>query len=130
MRLLCQNGTSACTTAMLADVTDYEASRSGNFLPGTVGACYSFVDKLISSLATTVAGFALTIVGYASVMPQPTDAATPATLPFVIIMTLELPVLGWLCTIIAMKWYPLTQEKMVEVQQKNNAMRESAKTAQ
>lgn len=130
MRQLGQNGTTACTQAMLADVTDYEASRSGNFLPGTVAACYSFVDKLVSSLATTVAGLALSAVGYVSVMPQPTDAATSATIPFVIIMTLGLPILGWLCTILAMKWYPLTKEKMVEVQQKNNELREAAKTAE
>lgn len=130
MRQLGQNGTSACTQAMLADVTDYEASRSGNFLPGTVAACYSFVDKLVSSLATTVAGFALAVVGYASTMPQPTDAVTSVTLPFVIIMTLGLPVLGWVCTIVAMKWYPLTKEKMVEVQQKNNELRAAAETAE
>ncbi|MDO5765480.1 MAG: MFS transporter [Elusimicrobiales bacterium] len=130
LRQLGQNGISACTQAMLADVADYEASRSGNFLPGTVAACYSFVDKLVSSLATTVAGLALSAVGYVSVMPQPTDAATSATIPFVIIMTLGLPILGWLCTILAMKWYPLTKEKMVEVQQKNNELREAARTAE
>lgn len=126
LKNLGQNGTSACTQAMLADVADYEISRSGNFMPGTVAACYSFVDKLISSFATTVAGFALTFIGYATAMPQPTDAATGVTLPFVIIMTLGLPILGWLCTIVAMKFYPLTQEKMVEVQQKNNELREAA----
>ena len=126
MRLLGQNGTSACTQAMLADVSDYEASVSGNFMPGTVAACYSFIDKLVSSFATTIAGFALVFIGYTSAMPQPTDAATGATLPFVIVMTLGVPVLGWLCTIAAMKFYPLTKEKMVEVQQKNNDLREAA----
>ena len=130
LRQLGQNGTSACTQAMLADVSDYEASRNGKFLPGTVSGCYSFVDKLVSSFATTIAGFALTIIGYTTAMPQATDPVTPATLPFVIIMTLGVPVIGWVCTIVAMKFYPLTQEKMVEVQQKNNAMRESAKTAE
>ena len=126
LRLLGQNGTTACTQAMLADVSDYEASRSGKFLPGTVSACYSFVDKVVSSFATTIAGFALAFIGYASAMPQPTDAVTAATLPFVIIMTLGVPVIGWVCTIVAMKFYPLTQEKMVEVQQKNNELRKAA----
>lgn len=117
------NGASACNIAMLADVSDYEISRSGNVMPGTVAACYSFLDKIISSLATTLAGFSLAAIGYSTVMPQPTDPQTPAILPLVIIMTIVVPMIGWICTIVAMKFYPLTKEKMVEVQQKNSELR-------
>lgn len=117
------NGASACNIAMLADVSDYEISRSGNVMPGTVAACYSFLDKIISSLATTLAGFSLAAIGYTNVMPQPTDPQTPAILPMVIVMTIVVPMIGWLCTIVAMKFYPLTKEKMVEVQQKNSELR-------
>lgn len=129
VRMLGQNGASACTSSMLADVADYEAYRSGNFMPGSVVACYSFVDKLISSLATTFAGFSLALCGYANVMPQPGDDRTVYTLPLVIIMTLVLPMAGWLCTILAMKFYPLTREKMVDVQTNNHKQREAAKNA-
>lgn len=38
------------------------------------------------------------------------------------------PILGWVCTMIAMKFYPLTTEKMVEVQTQVHTMRESAQT--
>lgn len=38
-----------------------------------------------------------------------------------------LPILGWLCTLIAMKWYPLDKEKMAEVQEKNAAFRAAQK---
>ena len=34
-----------------------------------------------------------------------------------------MPIIGWVCTLIAMKWYPLTKEKMIEVQQHNAALR-------
>ena len=53
-------------------------------------------------------------------------------------MWLGLPLLGWLISIIAMHWYPLTPEKMVEVQAVNAQRRaenraaaeaEAAKTA-
>lgn len=126
LRNVGQNGASACGMAMMGDISDYETSMSGKVMPGTVAACYSFIDKIISSLATTIAGFALAAIGYVSVMPQPTDAATPQIRWLVIIMTLCVPMIGWLCTIVAMKFYPLTKEKMVEVQAKVNELRESA----
>lgn len=123
-----QNGASSCTGAMMADIADYEVARTGNFLPGTVAACYSFVDKLISSFSTTIAGFSLAIIGYTTTMPQPGDPATLALRVLAIIMTLGMPIIGWVCTIIAMKFYPLSTEKMVEVQTQVHEMREAAKT--
>ena len=111
-----QYGASAVNNAMLSDVADYENYRSGNFLPGTVGAAYTFVDKIVSAFATTVASLSLATIGYVSVMPQPTDEPTMAIRVLVTIMTLGLPILGWICTIIAMKFYPLTKEKMAEIQ--------------
>ncbi|MBY4797075.1 MFS transporter [Collinsella sp. AGMB00827] len=48
---------------MVADVSDYEMFRSGNYAPGIIGTLFSFVDKLVSSLAATVVGVALTFVG-------------------------------------------------------------------
>lgn len=116
-RQIGQYGASACANAMLADVADYENYRTGVFVPGSVGACYTFVDKVVSSFATTIASLSLAAIGYVSVMPQPTDAPSTAILILVTVMTLGVPVLGWLCTLVAMKWYPLTQEKMVEIQE-------------
>lgn len=125
-----QNGASSCTGAMMADIADYEVARTGNFLPGTVAACYSFVDKLISSFSTTIAGFSLAMIGYTTTMPQPGDPATTALRVLTIVMTLGMPIIGWVCTIIAMKFYPLTTEKMVEVQTQVHEMREAAQTEQ
>lgn len=121
-----QNGASSCTGAMMADIADYEAVRTGNFLPGTVAACYSFVDKFISSFSSTIATLSVAAIGYTTVMPQPNDPASTPILILTIIMTLGMPILGWLCTIFAMKFYPLTTEKMVEVQTKAHEIREAA----
>lgn len=117
---------SACTGAMLPDIIDYEYNRSGNFMPSTVAACYSFIDKLISSLSTTIVGFCLAAIGYASTMPQPGDPSTPAVFWMAMFLSAGMPVLGWICSLIAMKWYPLTKEKMVEIQQQNSERRRSA----
>lgn len=36
------------------------------------------------------------------------------------------PILGWICTLVAMRKYPLTKEKMVEVQEKNKEIKDAA----
>ena len=35
---------------MIADCTDYEYTLSGHFVPGIMGALFSFIDKSFSSL--------------------------------------------------------------------------------
>lgn len=69
------------TSSMLADVVDYEAARSGNYMPGTISGVYGFIDKLVSSLGALIATACVAMVGYTDTMPQPTD---PKTMPIVI----------------------------------------------
>lgn len=37
---------------MIADCTDYEYTISGHFVPGIMGALFSFIDKSFSALGT------------------------------------------------------------------------------
>jgi hypothetical protein len=107
---------STATTSMLADVVDYEAYRSGRYMPGVVAGVYSLVDKVVSSLGAVIATFCISLIGYTATIPQPTD---PKTMPVVImgiLVVYVLPVLGWICTLIAMKKTPISKEKMVEIQ--------------
>ena len=119
----CMNATSAVTGAMLPDIVDYEYSRSGMFMPGTVAAVYSFVDKIISSFAATIAGLCVAAIGFNEVLPQPGDSSTPQIFWMTMFLSKGLPIIGWVVTLIAMKWYPLTKEKMVEVQAHNAKVR-------
>ncbi len=121
--------TSACTGAMVPDIIDYEYSRSGNYMPATVGAIYSFIDKMISSLATTIVGFCLAGIGYVDAMPQPGDPSSPTIFWMGMFLWMGLPIIGWVCTLIAMKFYPLDQEKMVEVQRINQEQRQATAAA-
>lgn len=112
---------------MVPDIVDYELYRTGSFLPGTVGTLYSLIDELISSSADTILALCLTLIGYVSVQPQPGDACTSSVFWMTMFLWMGLPILGWLCTLIAMKWYPLDKEKMAEVQEKNAAFRAAQK---
>ncbi len=119
---LVTNGCKMCVTtatgAMCADVIDYEMSRSGKFLPAVVTATYSFLDKLISSLGATIAAACVALIGYTTTLPQPTDPATPSIKVMTLVLFYGLPIIGWICTIVAMRYSPLSKETMVDVQRK------------
>lgn len=114
---------STASGVMRADVCDYEFERSGNFMPGTVGGVYSFLDKIISSLASTIAALMVSLIGYKTVMPQMGDKATPAVFWMTMFLAFGLPVIGWIFNVISMKYYDLDKERMVEVQKNIAAMK-------
>ncbi len=101
---------------MMADCTDYEVHRSGHYVPGLIATVYSFIDKLISSFATTVVGAFVAVIGYKNSVPRVGDASTPEILMITILLFCGMPILGWIASIIAMKFYPLTGEKMKEIE--------------
>ena len=48
---------------MVADCSDYETYRSGQYVPGIMGTLFSLVDKLVSSLGSTIVGAAVAMIG-------------------------------------------------------------------
>ncbi|MBQ9511548.1 MAG: MFS transporter [Clostridia bacterium] len=108
---------STSTNAMRMDIVDYELYRSGNYLPATVSAVYSFIDKLISALAPMLATLAIGIVGYTgSKIPMASDELTIGIRIITAALYCGLPILGWVCTVIAMKKFSLTKEEMERIQ--------------
>ncbi|BDZ66420.1 MFS transporter [Agromyces mangrovi Wang et al. 2018] len=126
---LLMNGASMVVTvangAMRADVVDYELDRSGKFLPATVSATYNIVDQVISSLGATLALGAVALIGFTTVMPQPTDSPTTAILLMSLLLFFGLPILGWACTLIAMRGYKLDRHEMIAVQKRVAARKEA-----
>ena len=108
---------SAATGAMRMDVVDYELERSGRYLPATVSAAYSFIDKLISALAPMLATLLIGIVGYTGdKIPQAGDPLTMGIRIIIAVLFCLLPIIGWLLNILAMRKFSLTKERMEEVQ--------------
>lgn len=116
------NGASMVVTvaqgAMRADIIDFELDRSGRYLPATVTAAYNIVDQIISSLGSTLALGAVALIGFTAVMPQPTDSPTQAILMMTLLLFFGLPILGWICTLVAMRGYTLDRAEMIEVQKR------------
>lgn len=116
----------ACVTEPLRyDIIDYEFSRSGVYMPAVVNTAYAFVDKMISSLSATIVAVAVSMIGYTAAMPQPTDPLTSPLFYTAMFLWLGVPIGGYICTLIAMKFYHLDKETMLEVQQKCAKMRGS-----
>ena len=101
---------------MISDCADYETYLSGRFVPGMMGTLFSFVDKMISSLATTIIAFAVAAIGFTDRMPDVTDPSNPQMFWMTMFLFAGMPMLGWIASIIAMKFYPLDKKKMDEVQ--------------
>lgn len=120
---------SVATNALRMDIVDHELYRSGKYMPAAVSATYSFIDKLISSFGATIATAFIAIIGYTTTVPQPSDPLTWGVKICVVILLIVFPILGWLCTILAMKKSELTKEKMVEVQRAIAEQKASAQDA-
>lgn len=108
---------------MIADCADYETYRSGKFVPGMMGTLFSFVDKLISSFSSTLLGVGLAMIGLGNAIIEPGTAATGSFFWLIMGCMYIVPILGHLASIIAMKFYPLTAEKMEEVQYEIEALK-------
>ena len=109
---------------MVADCADYETYCSGKFIPGIMGTLFSLVDKLVSSLSATVVSLALLCIGIK-------DLPTKAT-PYVdgmnwvvIVLFCVIPMVAWIASLIAMKGYSLTGDKMKEINAVNAARKKA-----
>lgn len=101
---------------MTADCADYEVYRTGKYVPGLMGTLFSFVDKLVSSLAATGVALIFAAVGFADQLPTKETPYTTGLFWAAMICYFIAPLIGWLCNVVAMKFYPLSKEKMEEIQ--------------
>lgn len=121
--------TTVCNSILFYDVVDYEYYRSGAYLPATVGAVRSFVDKLVSSLATTFTAMAVAAIGYTRIAPAIGDPMTSSVVVCAILLWMGAPALGFLISIISMKVYPIEGELAQKIRESSQERRKAALTA-
>lgn len=107
---------SSIVIPMTADCADYEVYRSGKYVPGLMGTLFSFVDKIISSLASTFVSVLFAAVGFSQALPTQDTPYSTGIFWVTMACLLGAPTIGWLLNLVAMKFYPLTKEKMEEIQ--------------
>ncbi|MDD6363514.1 MAG: MFS transporter, partial [Lachnospiraceae bacterium] len=115
--------TSACMVTMYQDVADYQFYLTGKYMPGLVVATITMSGKIVKALGDLLIAAFLALIGYTTTTPQPNDPETPAIFWVTMVMWLGMMLLGWGASIIAMKWYPLDNDKMREIQIANKKKR-------
>ena len=101
---------------MTADCADYEVYRSGRYVPGLMGTLFSAVDKIISAFGASLVGVLCAAIGFTDKLPT-VDTPYSDDLKFIgLIMFCGFIIFGYICNVIAMKFYPLNKEKMEEIQ--------------
>lgn len=111
----CKSITNNMVVPMIADCSDYEQYRSGKFVPGLMGALFSFVDKVFSALGTAFVGLIMMIMGYNKQFPQINDPLTPQLKWTTLFLYCGTPIIGWIFSLISMRYYSLDKNKMHEV---------------
>ena len=109
---------------MVADCADYETYRSGKFIPGIMGTLFSLVDKLVSSLSSTVVALAVGFIGYKGLPTKATPYMDGMNWVVIALFCL-VPMAAWAATLLAMRGYELDGRK-VKIVQKVNAARKEA----
>lgn len=119
---LLQNGSNMCittsNTSYMADCIDYELDRSGRYIPAVISGTYSLVDKLITSVSSVIATAAVAMIGYTTVLPQPGEPSTPGIFWMGMALKFGMPIVGWVITLVAMKFCALGKDEMVEIQKR------------
>ena len=109
---------------MVADCSDYETFRTGRYIPGIMGTLFSLVDKMVSSLGSTIVGGAVAAIGIAT-LPDGYTPYSEGMHAIVVVLFCVVPMLAWIATLIAMRGYKLTGARMKEIQA-INAVRKDA----
>ena len=110
-------GTTA-NSAFMADIIDFELDRSGKYIPAVVSGTYSLIDKIVSSFSALIATACVAMIGYTSTMPQPSDSPSSPIFWVTMFLRYGLAIVGWLCTLWAMRKCKLGKAEMVEVQKR------------
>ncbi len=108
--------------SMIADAADYEYYKNGRFIPGMIGTSFSLIDKVISSLSSTLVGFILAGAGFVSIDVTP---QSPRMFWTVLITYCAVPAIGHFFSIIGMQFHPLKKDKHEEMLRELAVMNES-----
>lgn len=104
--------TSNVTNPMIADVIDYEQYRSGRYMPGLVGALFSFADKVISSIGPTLVSLLIAGIGFHNDLPTLDTPFSNKLFAVGLFGMYGMVIIGLIINLIAMKFYDLDPEKM------------------
>ncbi len=118
---------STLVNPMIADISDYETYKSGRYVPGMLGTLFSFVDKLVTSLAPAIVGLGVALIGFTAEFPTVNDPLTTPMFGMTLLLGFGLPALMLIVSLVAMKFYSLDDKRMEEIQTELARLKEEGK---
>ncbi|MGN0571994.1 MAG: MFS transporter [Candidatus Fimenecus sp.] len=99
--------------ALITDVIDYSELKNGIREDGSVYALYSFARKLGQAVASGLAGWLLTAIGYSETAAQQGLAQTESVLNGIFNISTLVPAVGFLAlALVLWFWYPLHKKQV------------------
>jgi len=103
-----------------ADVMDYDELETGKRREGAFASCSSWIMKCGLALGAGACGLMLSATGFDAKL----DGAQSAQTIFLIrLMVAGVPIIGFVVAIIALRFFPLTRERMAEIRSQLEARR-------
>lgn len=104
-------------TNMLARTTVLDSANYAEWKTGINGSAlvsstFTFINKLSQAFGAFIMGYVLEFVNYNPELIQ----QEPRTLKAILYMKTLIPILAFICSIIAMKFYPITKEDETEME--------------
>ncbi len=121
----CLFATTDMPIPMVADCSDYQTYISGEYIPGIIGTLFSLVDKLVSGFGSTIVGITVGFIGFKNALPDDSVVYSPGMKTVVIFLFCILPISAWAITLLSMKKYSLTGERMKQIQTVNAKRKEA-----
>jgi GPH family glycoside/pentoside/hexuronide:cation symporter len=100
--------------AMVPDVIEYEAAKTGVRNEGAYYGMWTFISKLGTALALFVSGHILTLGGYISQTAERTAVQPPSVFGAIRTIIGPLPMVVLLAAILVIQFYPLDKKEYRE----------------
>lgn len=117
---------SALSMPMLMDVIDYSTYQTGRYAPAVISSVYSFIDKLISSLQQTIVGLLLALIGFRTAFPDVNTPYSENIFWMTMFLSIGILLISWTISLIAMRFYELDKERMIEIGEAIEARKQEA----
>lgn len=112
--------TNMLSRSAVLDSANYAEWKTGINGSALVSSTFTFVNKLSQAFGAFIMGYVLDFVGYAPNLAQ----QSPATLKAILYMKTLIPVFAFICSVVAMKFYPIDKKAEVEMEAFINDKRE------
>ena len=102
-----------------ADVMDFDELQGGSRREGSFAACGSYINKVAMAGGAGISFFILDWIGFDGSV----DQQSPHAIFMIRFLFAAIPIIGLTFSLVALQYFPLTQEKMAEIRQQLEARR-------